>query len=115
MGTATPGTQIGKLDGRRTRRSGAARTNRWVALTPDPSLTIVTQAIPTGRPGGARTRRAGAAPTSRRVARCEPAEAIGSLRIAVLGPCASQVQDRGGNLLSGVVRCLAASAERHAF
>merc|ERR1712113_330977 len=85
----------GKLVGPRTRRSGAARTSRWVALRPHPSLTIVTQAIPTGRLGGAMTRRAGAAPTRRRAARSELADATGSLRSAVLRPCACQVQDRG--------------------
>merc|ERR1712003_96092 len=100
------GIQIGKLDGLRTRRSGAARTNRWVALRSHPSLTIVTQAIPTGRLGGAMTRKTGAAPTRRRAARSELAEATCSLRIPVLEPCASQVQDRGAHLLSGVVRCL---------
>merc|ERR1711920_389058 len=83
------------LVGPRTRRSGAARTSRWVALRPHPSLTIVTQAIPTGRLGGAMTRRAGAAPTRRRAARSELAEATGSLYSAVLRPCASQVYDRG--------------------
>merc|ERR1712194_314017 len=79
----------------RTRRIGAARTSRWVALRPHPSLTIVTRATPTGRLGGAMTRKTGAAPTRRRAARSEPAEATGSLRSAVLGSCASQVQDRG--------------------
>merc|ERR1712048_111469 len=88
----------------RTRRSGAARTSRWVALRPHPSLTIVTQDIPTGRLGGAMTRKTGAAPTRRRAARSELVEATGSLRIAVLEVCASQVQDRGCHLLSGVVK-----------
>merc|ERR1712228_47683 len=86
--------RIGKRGGLRTRRAGAARTSRWAALRPHPSLTIVTQAIPTGRLGGAMTREAGAALTRRRAARSELAEATCSLRSAVLGPCASQVQDR---------------------
>merc|ERR1712194_442687 len=95
MGIATLGTRIGKLVGPRIRRIGAARTSRWVALRPHPSLTIVTRAIPTGRLGGAMTRKNGAAPTRRRAARSELAEATGSLRSTVLGPCSSQVQDRG--------------------
>merc|ERR1711920_1097042 len=103
------------LVGPRTRRSGAARTSRWVALRPHPSLTIVTQAIPTGRLGGAMTRRAGAAPTRRRAARSELAEATGSLRSAVLRPCASQVQDGERICFRGVVRVFAARTKRHAF
>merc|ERR1712228_764534 len=76
-------------------RNGAARTSKWVALRLHPSLTIVTQAIPTGRLGGAMTRKTGAAPTRRRAARSELAEETGSLRGAMLGPWASQVQGRG--------------------
>merc|ERR1712228_345613 len=54
---------------------------------------IATLGIRMGRLGGAMTRKTGAAPTRRRAARSEPAEATGSLRSAVLRPCASQVQD----------------------
>merc|ERR1712087_640939 len=93
--TATPGTRIGKLVGPRTKKSGAARTSRWDALRLHLSLTTVTQVIPIGKLGGAMTKKSGAAPTSRRAARSELAEAAGSLHSAVLGPCASQVHDRG--------------------
>merc|ERR1712228_992266 len=85
----------GKRGGLRTRKAGVAPTSTWVALRPHPSLTIVTQVTPTGKLGGAMTKRSGAAPTRRRAARSELAEATGSLHSAVLGPCASQVHDRG--------------------
>merc|ERR1712194_452944 len=93
--TAKQGTRIGRRAGPKTRRRGVATTSKRDALRPHPSLTIVTQAIPTGRLGGAMTRKTGAAPTRRRAARSELAEETGSLHRAVLGPCASQVDDRG--------------------
>merc|ERR1712176_224990 len=86
---ATPGTRIGKLAGRQTRRNGVVRTRRWVAQKPHPSLTIVTQVILIGRLGGAMTRRVGVAPTRRRVASTELADASASLCSAVFEPYAA--------------------------